>query len=336
MKEFYMKYIITGSAGFIGFHLSRRLLEAGHEIVGIDNLNDYYSVQLKKDRNAILQQYPEYTFYKLDVANMEEIVNAFGNIQPDFVIHLAAQAGVRYSIENPYVYAQSNLVGFLNILECCRRYPVKHLVYASSSSVYGANGNIPFSEEDKTDQPVSFYGATKKANEVMAYSYSHLYAIPSTGLRFFTVYGPWGRPDMAYYSFVRDILQGKTIKVFNKGNMKRDFTYIDDIVEGIVRVSNHVPESRPSGLRYRVYNIGNSNPMLLGEFIAEIELALGLDAIKDYLPMQSGDMKETYADVSALVRDINYQPKTPLRKGISQFVKWYLGYYHLEKGLPIK
>ena len=324
-----MKYVVTGSAGFIGFHLIRRLLDLGHEVVGIDNLNNYYDVKLKEDRNAILKNHSKYLFNKIDVADIDGLKTIFANARPDIVIHLAAQAGVRYSIENPYTYAQSNLIGFLNILECCRQYPVLHLLYASSSSVYGTNAKIPFSEEDKTDAPVSFYGATKKANEVMAHSYSHLYKIPCTGLRFFTVYGPWGRPDMAYFSFAKDILQRKTIKVFNHGKMKRDFTYIDDIVEGILRVSKLMPNDKTADdVLSKVYNIGNSQPVVLGEFINEIERALGISAIKENLPMQAGDMEGTYADVSALIRDTGYRPNTPLKVGIGNFIKWYCSYYN--------
>ncbi|GBG57992.1 NAD-dependent epimerase [Sporomusaceae bacterium FL31] len=323
-----MRYIVTGSAGFIGFHLSHRLLELGHSVVGIDNLNNYYDVKLKEDRNAILNEYSNYTFNKIDVVDISGLKNVFKNTNPDIVIHLAAQAGVRYSIENPHSYAHSNLIGFLNILECCRQHPVLHLVYASSSSVYGSNAKIPFSEDDKADYPVSFYGATKKANEVMAHSYSHLYNIPCTGLRFFTVYGPWGRPDMAYFSFVKDILQGNTIKIFNHGRMKRDFTYIDDIIEGIISVCRLLPNDRQlvDGLS-RVYNIGNSQPVVLEDFISAIERALGRKAVREYLPMQPGDMEATYADVSALMRDTGYRPNSPLEFGINNFITWYCSYY---------
>lgn len=326
-----MKYLVTGSAGFIGFHLSRRLLELGHEVFGIDNLNNYYDVKLKNDRNAILMDFPNYFFNQIDVAEIDGLRMIFSNHKPNIVIHLAAQAGVRYSIENPYIYSDSNLTGFLNVLECCRRYPVMHLLYASSSSVYGTNAKIPFSEQDKTDYPISFYGATKKANEVMAYAYSQLYKINCSGLRFFTVYGPWGRPDMAYFSFVKNIVNGNPIKVFNYGKMQRDFTYIDDIIEGIVKISDFLLDdgkSNKSNIPYaRIYNIGNSHPIVLEDFIDEIERVLGISAVKEYLPMQAGDMEVTYADVSALIKDTGYHPKTPFRVGIENFVKWYCAYY---------
>ncbi len=322
-----MKYIITGSAGFIGYHLSKYLLEMGHEVVGVDSLNDYYAVKLKLDRNSKLQGHATYEFYQTDIADFDSLQDIFEKVGADIVIHLAAQAGVRYSIDNPQAYVNSNLIGFTNILECCRKYPVQHLIYASSSSIYGANAQIPFSELDKSDEPVSFYGATKKANELMAHSYSHLYGIPCSGLRFFTVYGPWGRPDMAYFSFTKAILEERPIKVYNYGKMKRDFTYIDDIVEGIIRVSCCIPQPGKSGAKWAVYNIGNSAPVDLGEFISEIEQALDKKAKKEFIVMQPGDMKDTYADVSLLMNRIGYRPSTTLAQGIRQFVKWYLAYY---------
>lgn len=324
-----MRYLVTGAAGFIGFHLSWQLLKLGKTVIGIDNLNSYYDIKLKEDRNVILNNYSNYTFYQVDISNQNNLEAVFRQARPDIVIHLAAQAGVRYSIENPHAYMESNLLGFLNILECCRHSSITHLLYASSSSVYGSNAKIPFSEKDQTDCPVSFYGATKKSNELMAYAYSYLYKIPCTGLRFFTVYGPWGRPDMAYFSFVKDILRAQTIRVFNYGNAQRDFTYIDDIVEGIIRVSNlRFGDGQGEGTLSRVYNIGNSHPVNLNEFIQEIERALGVAAIKEYLPMQPGDVETTYADVSALIRDTGYQPNTPLNVGIDNFVNWYCSYYN--------
>jgi UDP-glucuronate 4-epimerase len=323
-----MKYIVTGSAGFIGYHLSKRLLEEGHQVIGVDNLNNYYDVQLKLNRNSELSTYKFYEFYKADIADYHSIQQIFiNNASCDTVFHLAAQAGVRYSIENPQVYVNSNLVGFANILECCRNTKIRHLVYASSSSIYGANAQIPFLETDKSDEPVSFYGATKKANELMAYSYSHLYGIPCSGLRFFTVYGPWGRPDMAYFSFVKSILENKPIKIYNHGNMQRDFTYIDDIIEGIIRVSRCIPQESSSGTKFAVYNIGNNNPVELGQFIFEIEKALGKEAKKEYISMQPGDMKNTYADVHFLINKTGYRPNTLLADGIKKFLDWDCLYY---------
>ncbi len=312
--------MVTGAAGFIGYSLSKHLLERGDSVVGIDNLNDYYSVELKKDRLARIEG-PGFRFIKMDIADREALPGLFEAEHFDCVVNLAAQAGVRYSIENPWAYVDSNLVGFENILECCRHYPVKHLVYASSSSVYGGNEKVPFSEEDKVDNPVSLYAATKKANELMASCYCGLYGIKATGLRFFTVYGPWGRPDMSPMLFASAISEGRPIKVFNNGDMMRDFTYIDDIVEGVVRVIDKVPE------RHEVYNIGCSNPVKLMDFIQEIELALGRPAEKIMLPMQPGDVYQTYADTSKLERDFGYKPSVTLHEGIGRFIEWYKDYF---------
>ncbi|MER2009550.1 MAG: NAD-dependent epimerase [Psychrobacillus sp.] len=335
-----MKILVTGSAGFIGFHVSKKLLEMNHEIIGIDNLNSYYESKLKIDRNKILNGLSYFTFKQVDISNKNDLEMIFSNYKPEIVINLAAQAGVRYSIENPYAYLDSNLTGFLNILEACRNYPVKHLLYASSSSVYGGNKVAPFSTNHNVDHPVSLYAATKKSNELMAHTYSHLYGIPTTGLRFFTVYGPWGRPDMAYFSFTKDIIEGNPIKVFNHGKMERDFTYIDDIVEGIVKLIPRAPEPNPewdestdelgaSFAPYRVYNIGNNQPVQLMKFINVLEEKIGKEANKQYMEMQPGDVLRTYADVSQLERDIDFKPGTSIEEGIGKFVDWYKEYYNI-------
>lgn len=333
-----MTLLVTGAAGFIGFHLSLYLLEQDFEVIGIDNLNDYYEPGLKQSRLDKLGPYPNFVFHQVDLKNKADIDKIFDRYRPTHVINLAAQAGVRYSIENPYAYVDSNLIGFMNILEACRNYPVKHLLYASSSSVYGGNTTVPFSTNDPVDHPVSLYAATKKANELMAHSYSHLYGIPTTGLRFFTVYGPWGRPDMAYFSFTKDILAGHPIKVFNHGKMERDFTYIDDIVEGVYRLIDKPPlaisdwdeskhDNSTSFAPYKIYNIGNNNPVPLMRFIKALESALGIEAQKIYMDMQPGDVLRTYADVSDLERDIDFKPTTSIEAGIEKFVAWYQEYY---------
>lgn len=337
-----MKILITGAAGFIGFHLSKKLLDDSYQIIGIDNLNDYYDPSLKQSRLEILGKYNNFNFHKVDLKDKAEVDKIFETYQPTHVINLAAQAGVRYSIENPYAYVDSNLTGFMNILEACRNCPVEHLLYASSSSVYGGNKVAPFSTNHNVDHPVSLYAATKKSNELMAHTYSHLYGIPTTGLRFFTVYGPYGRPDMAYFSFTKDILAGKPIKVFNHGKMERDFTYIDDIVEGIVKLIDKAPaankdwdESKDdlstSFAPYKIYNIGNNNPVQLMRFINALESALGKEAEKVYMDMQPGDVLRTYADVSDLERDINFNPSTSIEDGLTKFVEWYEDYYKVEK-----
>lgn len=337
-----MKILITGAAGFIGFHLSKKLLDQSYQIIGIDNLNDYYDPSLKQSRLEILGKYNNFNFHKVDLKDKAEVDSIFETYQPTHVINLAAQAGVRYSIENPYAYVDSNLIGFMNILESCRNNPVEHLLYASSSSVYGGNKVAPFSTNHNVDHPVSLYAATKKSNELMAHTYSHLYGIPTTGLRFFTVYGPYGRPDMAYFSFAKDILAGKPIKVFNHGKMERDFTYIDDIVEGIVKLISKAPtankdwnESKDdlstSFAPYKIYNIGNNNPVQLMRFINALESALGKEAEKVYMDMQPGDVLRTYADVSDLERDINFKPSTSIEDGLKKFVDWYEAYYEIEK-----
>jgi UDP-glucuronate 4-epimerase len=333
-----MKILVTGAAGFIGSTLSLRLLARGNEVVGLDNLNDYYSVQLKLDRLARLQSQPGFRFVKLDVADREGMARLFAEEGFKRVIHLAAQAGVRYSLVNPHAYVDSNVVGFVNVLEGCRHARVTHLTYASSSSVYGGNTHMPFSVHDSVDHPVSLYAATKKANELMAHTYSYLYGLPTTGLRFFTVYGPWGRPDMALFLFTKAILEGRPIDVFNHGNMQRDFTYIDDIVEGVIRVSDKVatpepgyraeaPDPATSNVPFRVFNIGNHQPVPLMEFIGAIERALGRTAQKNLLPMQDGDVPATYADVQALADWVGFQPATSIDEGIGRFVGWYREYY---------
>ena len=324
-------YFITGAAGFIGFYLSKRLLEAGAKVVGLDNMNGYYEVSLKEERLRILNELEGFTFIKGDLADKETVMSIFKDYQPDIVVNLAAQAGVRYSIDNPDAYIQSNLVGFANILEGCRHYPVQHLVYASSSSVYGGNTKIPFCVEDQVDRPVSLYAATKKSNELMAYSYSKLYGIKLTGLRFFTVYGPMGRPDMAYFKFAKKIMKGEPIQIYNNGDMYRDFTYIDDIIEGIVNILPHTPEVDDLGAYYKVYNIGNNKPEKLMDYIAALENALGKEAEKEYLPMQPGDVYQTYADVSDLIRDFDFKPDTTIQEGLMRFAEWFLPYYGYEK-----
>ena len=323
-------YFITGAAGFIGFYLSKRLLEAGAEVIGLDNMNDYYEVSLKEERLRILHELDGFTFIKGDLADKETIMDIFKQYQPDIVVNLAAQAGVRYSIDNPDAYIQSNLVGFFNILEGCRYYPVKHLVYASSSSVYGGNTKVPFCVEDQVDKPVSLYAATKKSNELMAYSYAKLYGIKLTGLRFFTVYGPMGRPDMAYFKFAKKIMNGEPIQIYNNGDMMRDFTYIDDIVTGIVNILEHAPAADELGAHYKVYNIGNNQPEKLMDYISTLEKCLGREAKKEFLPMQPGDVYQTYADVSDLIRDFDFKPSTSIEEGLSKFAEWFLPYYGYE------
>ncbi|HOM03563.1 MAG TPA: NAD-dependent epimerase [Acetivibrio sp.] len=333
--------LVTGAAGFIGFHLVQRLLKEGCNVLGIDNLNEYYDIQLKKDRLKLLSEDKNFVFHKVDIKDKKAVDHIFETYRPTYVINLAAQAGVRYSIENPYAYVDSNLVGFVNILEACRKYPVKHLIYASSSSVYGGNKVSPFSTSHNVDHPVSLYAATKKSNELLAHTYSHLFGIPTTGLRFFTVYGPWGRPDMAYFSFTKDILSGKPIKVFNHGKMERDFTYIDDIVDGIVRLIDRIPvpnkdwdetkdDISTSFAPYKIYNIGNNNPVPLMNFINVLESILGKPAKKVYLDLQPGDVPRTYADISDLERDVNFKPSTSIEEGLQKFVNWYKEYYKAE------
>lgn len=321
------KILVTGSAGFIGFHLSKRILEEGGEVIGFDNLNDYYDVNLKYARLEILKKYEKFTFIKGNLADKDAVDNLFITYKPDVVVNLAAQAGVRYSIDNPGSYIESNIIGFYNILEACRHYPVEHLLYASSSSVYGNQKKTPFSTDDNVDHPISLYAATKKSNELMAFTYSHLYDIPSTGLRFFTVYGPYGRPDMAYFSFTQKIMKGVTIKIFNNGDMYRDFTYVDDIVQGIMNMLLNPPKADENGDRAKVYNIGNNNPEKLMYFIETLEKAIGKVAEKEYLPMQPGDVYQTYADVSDLQRDFDFKPSTSIEDGLNRFAKWYFEYY---------
>lgn len=324
-------YLITGGAGFIGFYLSKALLEKGARVIGIDNLNDYYEVSLKEDRLAILKEYQGYHFVKADIADKDIVFRVFQEFEPQIAVNLAAQAGVRYSIDNPDAYIQSNIVGFFNILEACRRFPVEHLVFASSSSVYGGNKKVPFSTSDQVDKPVSLYAATKKSNELMAYSYSKLYQIPLTGLRFFTVYGPMGRPDMAYFKFAKKIMAGEPIQIYNNGDMLRDFTYIDDIVTGVENILCNPPEADENGAAYKIYNIGNNKPEKLMDYIAVLEKSLGREAEKEYLPMQPGDVYETYADVSELMKDYGFKPATTIEEGLSRFAEWFLAYY-LPKG----
>lgn len=350
-----MKILITGTAGFIGFHLANRLLNDGHTVIGIDSINDYYDVQLKYRRlevagidtkNIAYNQpckssvYKGYTFYFLNLENKEALQQVFIKHQPEIVINLAAQAGVRYSIENPDAYVQSNLVGFANLLQCCKDANIKHLLFASSSSVYGLNDEIPFTEEQHVDHPISLYAATKKSNELMAHVYSHLYHIPVTGLRFFTVYGPWGRPDMALFTFTKNIVEGKPIKVFNNGNMQRDFTYIDDIIEGVVRVMHQLPQgdtnwhnktssAATSSAPYRIYNIGNNSPINLLDFIDAIENALQIKAVKQMLPMQPGEVLVTYASTESLAKDTGYKPSIPVSEGVKQFILWYKEFYKI-------
>lgn len=315
--------LITGAAGFIGFHLSKRLLEQGCRIIGYDNINHYYDTALKEARLDILRQYEGFTFIKAALEDKEALESVFTEHAPGVVINLAAQAGVRYSIDHPEEYIQSNVVGFFNVLECCRYHKPSLLLYASSSSVYGMNAKVPFSTEDRVDNPVSLYAATKKSNELMAYTYSHLYGYPAVGLRFFTVYGPYGRPDMAYFSFSRAIMEGKPVKIFNHGDLYRDFTYVDDIIDGMLAILEH-PEK--IGGNYKIYNIGNSRPEKLMDFIGLLEEKLGREAVKEYYPMQPGDVYQTYADTSALERDFGFCPKTPLTDGLDQFVAWFREY----------
>ena len=333
-----MRILVTGAAGFIGFHLSHRLLNEGHDIVGLDNLNDYYSPELKRDRLAQLQARERFHFVQLDLEDRKAMEALFAQDTFDTVINLAAQAGVRYSLENPRAYISSNIDGFMNVLECCRHAGTAHLIYASSSSVYGMNTHMPFSVHDNVDHPVSLYAATKKSNELMAHTYSHLYGLPTTGLRFFTVYGPWGRPDMALFLFTKAILDGDPIKVFNQGQMRRDFTYIDDIVEGITRLLAKPPEpdsqwnpAQPdpgsSSAPYRLFNIGNNQPVALMDFIAAIESALGQEARKEFLPLQPGDVPATYANIEALADYVGYRPGTDINVGIKNFVDWFRNYY---------
>lgn len=333
-----MTILITGAAGFIGFHLSKKLCAAGHQVIGLDNLNNYYDVNLKKSRLEVLSAYESFEFIKADLADAEAVNKAFAEAKPEYVVNLAAQAGVRHSLKAPHDYIQANITGYLNILEACRHHPVKHLVYASSSSVYGANTEMPFSVNEGVNHPVSLYAATKKSNELMAHAYAHLFQVPSTGLRFFTVYGPYGRPDMALFLFTEAILKGEPIKVFNHGKMRRDFTYVDDIVESIARLIPKPPEPNSdfdftamnpskSYAPYQVFNIGNSNPVEIGEFIEAIETKLGKTAIKNLMPLQDGDVPATYADTRNLYEYINYQPQTSVQEGISAFIDWYLTYY---------
>ncbi|MBF2074611.1 MAG: NAD-dependent epimerase [Synechococcales cyanobacterium C42_A2020_086] len=334
------KILVTGAAGFIGFHLCQKLLAQGYSVVGLDNLNNYYDVSLKQARLAQIQPKPNFQFHLLDLADRPTIAQLFNEQRFDIVVNLAAQPGVRYSLVNPHAYIDSNLVGFTNILEGCRHSAVNHLVFASSSSVYGANTRLPFSVHDSVDHPISLYAATKKANELMAHTYSHLYGLPVTGLRFFTVYGPWGRPDMALFSFTQAILSGQPIKIFNHGKMRRDFTYIDDIVEGILRLMQSIPQPNTawssanpdpgtSQAPYRIYNIGNNQPVELMHLISVLETCLGKTAIRNLLPLQPGDLIETYADVSDLVRDVGFMPSTPIEVGVERFVTWYRNYYNV-------
>lgn len=327
-----MKYLVTGAAGFIGNFVAERLCQLGHEVIGLDNLNDYYDPALKLARLKRIEHFNNFSFIKMELADREAIADLFANEKFERVIHLAAQAGVRYSIENPMAYIDSNVVGMATILEGCRHNNVKHLVYASSSSVYGANTKIPFAEEDRVDHPVSLYAATKKSNELMAHTYSHLYSLATTGLRFFTVYGPWGRPDMAPFLFTDAIANDREIKVFNNGEMQRDFTYIDDIVEGIIRIQDHVRcvesgNTKEGSQYYRLFNIGNNQPVQLESFINTIENALAKKANKKYLPMQDGDVVRTYADIEELNKQIGFKPETNLQDGINKFVKWYSEFY---------
>ncbi|MCF1617102.1 NAD-dependent epimerase [Tetragenococcus koreensis] len=332
-----MKILITGTAGFIGSHLAKKLIRQGYEIVGVDNINDYYSVQLKKDRLKSIGD-NNFTFYKLNLEDYERLSQVFSDEQPSVVINLAAQAGVRYSLENPHAYIDSNIVGFMNILECCRHYKIDNLIYASSSSVYGANTSKPFKTSNNVDHPLSLYAATKKSNELMAHTYSHLYNLPTTGLRFFTVYGPWGRPDMALFKFTKAIINDEAIDVYNHGKMLRDFTYVDDIVEAVSRLVNKPATSNPewtgsdpnpssSSAPYKIYNIGNNSSVRLMEFVEAIENKLGKVAKKNYMDLQPGDVPETYANVDDLYRDIDFKPETTIQEGVDEFIDWYLEYY---------
>ncbi|MCR5358854.1 MAG: NAD-dependent epimerase/dehydratase family protein [Thermoguttaceae bacterium] len=318
-----MRYLVTGTAGFIGFHLAKLLLERGDEVFGFDSVNDYYNPRLKEARLEILGKYPNYRFERKNLTDAESVGAAFKDFQPDVAVNLAAQAGVRYSLEHPQAYIDSNITGFLNILEACRHFPVKHLVYASSSSVYGNRDNTPFSESDSVDEPISLYAATKKSNELMAHTYAHLFGVPATGLRFFSVYGPWGRPDMAAYIFAKRIWAGETIPVFNEGNLYRDFTYVDDIVSGVVSVLNTPPQPNAKGVRNKVYNIGNHRPEILSRFIEVLEEKLGKKATIEYLPLQPGDVLRTCADITEINRDFGFVPKTPIDVGLGKFAEWF-------------
>ena len=332
------RFLVTGAAGFIGYHTSKALLDRGDEVIGLDNLNAYYDPQLKRDRLALLRHRTGFDFVEADLSARSVIEQLFGDKAPNRVIHLGAQVGVRYSVTDPHSYVNSNLVGFLHILEGCRHHRIEHLTYASSSSVYGANTSIPFSEHQNVDHPISLYAATKKANELMAHTYSHLYGLPTTGLRFFTVYGPWGRPDMALFLFTKAILEDKPIQVFNNGKMRRDFTYVDDIVQAVLQASDHTAEPNPdwnsdtpdpatSRAPYRIYNVGNNSPVELAQFIGVLEKALSKEAKKVMMPMQAGDLPETYADIESLCQDIGFRPTTSLEEGIQRFVDWYRDYY---------
>jgi UDP-glucuronate 4-epimerase len=338
MELKYQNVLVTGAAGFVGFHLTRRLLKDGYRVVGVDNLNPYYEVALKEARLEALKDESNFIFVKMDLTDRKQLGRLFARQAFDVVVNMAAQAGVRYSIENPYAYVDSNLVGFVNLLECCRQHSVKHFVFASSSSVYGANTTMPFSVHQNVDHPVSLYAATKKANELMAHTYSHLYRLPGTGLRFFTVYGPWGRPDMALFLFTRAILEDQPIKVYNHGKMQRDFTYIDDIIEGVVRVMGKLPEANAnwngaapdpgtSSAPYKIYNIGNNHPVELIKFIEVIEAALGKRAQKEFMDLQPGDVVATYADVDDLMQDVGFKPATPIEVGVERFVEWFKDFY---------
>jgi UDP-glucuronate 4-epimerase len=323
------KYIlVTGCAGFIGYHLSKRLLDDGVRVLGIDNMNDYYDMSLKNDRLSMLKKYEDFCFIKGSIENHELLECLFDQYDLDMVVHLAAQAGVRYSLENSQVYIQSNLVGFANILECCKNHQINHLIYASSSSVYGDNKKMPFSVSDPVDKPISLYAATKKANELMAYTYSHLYKLPTTGLRLFTVYGPWGRPDMALFTFSNAIINQQPIEVYNYGNMKRDFTYIDDVIESIVRLMKKGPLTELA-IPYKIYNIGNHQPVKLNYFIHVLEEQIGKKAIKKFLPMQPGDVPETFADIEDIVKYINYKPTTKIEDGVNKFIEWFKNHYNV-------
>lgn len=322
------KYLVTGGAGFIGFFLSKRILEEGGEVIGLDNMNDYYEVSLKETRLSILENYEKFTFIKGDLADKECINKVFETYKPEVVVNLGAQAGVRYSIDNPEAYMMSNMMGFFNILEACRHFGVYHLVFASSSSVYGGNEKVPFSTDDKVDGPVSLYAATKKSNELMAHAYSKLYHYPVTGLRFFTVYGPMGRPDMAYFKFAKKIMNGEPIQIYNNGDMMRDFTYIDDIVQGIYNLLCNPPAENEKGVAYKIYNIGNNKPVKLMDYISTLEKHLGKEAVKEFLPMQPGDVYQTYADVSDLQRDFGFKPDTSVDEGLKNFVEWFKEYYN--------
>lgn len=320
-------YLVTGGAGFIGYFLSKRLLESGARVIGYDSITDYYDVHLKEKRLEDLKQYEKYTFVKGDLADKEAVTGVFTGYQPQVVVNLGAQAGVRYSIDNPESYIQSNVVGFFNILEACRHYPVEHLVFASSSSVYGGNDKVPFCTTDQVDRPVSLYAATKKSDELMAYAYCKLYGIKATGLRFFTVYGPMGRPDMAYFKFAKKIMAGEPIQIYNHGDMMRDFTYIDDIVTGVYNILSNPPAPDELGAAYKIYNIGNHQPVKLMDFITTLEKCLGREAKKEYLPMQPGDVYQTYADVTELMKDYNFKPDTSIEEGLKRFADWFLKEY---------